>query len=42
MAVRDQRTPDRPHRIDEEIAGRAVKAFGSRLEEFVRLHRPLR
>jgi hypothetical protein len=40
VTVRDQRALHRPHRIDEEIAGRTIKSLGSRLKEFVRLHRP--
>ena len=38
VAVRDQRTVDRAHRVDEEIAGRAIEAFGARMEQGVGVH----
>ena len=39
MAMRDQRPVDRPHRVDEEIAGRAVEAFRPGMEQVAGAHR---
>ena len=38
MAVRDQRALDRPHRIDEEVAGRAAKPLRAGLKQVARAH----
>ena len=38
MAMRDQRAIDRPHRIDEEIAGRAVEALGPWVKQVACAH----
>src|SRR5204862_4243594 len=38
MAVRDQRPVDRPHRVDEEIAGWAIEAFWSGMEQIAGAH----
>ena len=42
MAVGDQRPLDRPDRIDEEIAGRAIEPFGAGAEQVAGAHRPAR
>jgi hypothetical protein len=39
MAMGDQRPVDAAHRIDEEIAGRAVKPFGAGNEQHFGTHR---
>ena len=38
MAVRDQRAGDRPDRVDEEIAGRAVEALRPGMEQVAGAH----
>ena len=38
MAVRDQRAFDRPHRIDEEIAGRAAEPSGPGVKQVACAH----
>ena len=38
MTMRDQGARDRPHRIDEEIAGRAIETFGAGMKQVAGAH----
>jgi hypothetical protein len=38
MAMGDQRAVYRTHRVDEEIAGRAIEPFGAGLEQIAGTH----